>query len=1499
MQAGLREGIYPSPFLNDVDTFTLPESPDFLVTGDFNADGNQDVVAAARGGQAFYLFAGDGHGGLSGAQRISVPGSITAMTKGHFNEEGGLTTLALGIAGADGARLLVYDAAGKGVHGQADTFPLRAEANAITTANVDGDSAGDLIVGAGNQVVVIHGRNQAEPAANQNIIERFDVPCDITAVSAGDFLFDREGKTKLALLSSDGTIHFLAPGALDTRPFTRAEIQLMQKQRLAIRHGEADEASLPRLIQSMVHRSGAGDSWQEKESRSTGAIPLGANPQALLTKTADAGALLDQLLVLEPAGNKVQLVDFNSQLKPASLRQPEGTSAIDAVDVEATPIAAVTMRLSVDGRPGMVLLQSNHSDPGLLIPAANIWNVTSNADAVDDNPGNGVCHTAGNVCTLRAAMMESSYFGGSNTINLQSATYTLSLNGISGGADDEFDGLGDDQTGGDLDLVDLNSICTFLGGGNPATGCPGVTLGGTALTSVTINGNGIANTTITMGVLANLCGTTKDRLLDVNPGADPQFPTDVIISGLTMQGGNAPFWDTSNSPTCNGVNHFHEDGGAIQFDGTKSQNPLAGPTATLTLTTVKINSNTSSGQGGGVFINFGSGLIQTNSLVTLNTTTLGSGGGISYNGGNTNLSQTLTISGSTIGGVGGANNAPDTTFGNGGGLNTNGGTGITINSSAIISNNIAGNRGGGIAFSNSPVIAISSSTISNNTAKTDGGGIWCSARNAVTNAASTATLTTATVTGNTADSDNNGTGNGGGIYNLFGSLIVQTTSHIDGNAAINGGGIYSTWNSQALDASASLSVNGGTVGQTGSGNTAKNNGGGVMISPTGATTFGTYSITGTTIQANTANSDSSGGGDGGGIYIDSGSLNTLNNAIIDTNVANSGTGDGIFMNGGSITAAGTLTLSGDDSLNINAGTFTSTAGIFSLAGNFTRASGGTFTHNSGTLNFNGGAGQSINGTTATTFNNLTNSNGNGLSMTNDNTVNGVLALTSSDITVANTKTLTLASTTASTGTFDVVGSVKRNTPSPLSSAVGYTFGNPNNVITFTAAGTRPTDLTINLVKAAPSGAIGFPNAVNRTYTITPTGGVGFSATVRLHYLASELNGNTEGAGLNLWRFNGVGWAPIGQTANSTAAPNNWVEKSGVTAFSPWTFNSTLSPTASNGSLGGRITDGNGAPVAGAVINLSGAQSRKTITDANGNYQFDNIDTGGFYTVTPARANYNFNPGNRSFSQVGNQTEAAFTGIGSVDNANPLDTPEYFVRQQYVDVMGREPEEGGFNYWSDQILACGDDATCVNARRRDVAAAFFIADEFQASGSYIYDVYAGALGRRPVFSEYSVDRQQVVGGATLDAAKTVFAQNFVQRAEFMTKYQSAMTAESFVDALIQSVQASGVNLSGDRDSLIAAYNGGSGLDASRAAVVKTLADNATFKQSQYNQAFVLTEYFAYLRRDAEPDGYNFWVNVLNTGDPGNYRGMVCSFVTSAEYQNRFSSVVSHTNGECGQ
>ena len=70
-------------------------------------------------------------------------------------------------------------------------------------------------------------------------------------------------------------------------------------------------------------------------------------------------------------------------------------------------------------------------------------------------------------------------------------------------------------------------------------------------------------------------------------------------------------------------------------------------------------------------------------------------------------------------------------------------------------------------------------------------------------------------------------------------------------------------------------------------------------------------------------------------------------------------------------------------------------------------------------------------------------------------------------------------------------------------------------------------------------------------------------------------------------------------------------------------------------------------------------------------------------------------------------------------------------------------------------------------------------------------------------------------------------------------------------------------------------------------------------SQYNSAFVLMQYFGYLRRNVDPAGYAFWLDVLNNREPNNYRGMVCAFITSPEYQLRFGPTITRSNADCAE
>jgi hypothetical protein len=246
-------------------------------------------------------------------------------------------------------------------------------------------------------------------------------------------------------------------------------------------------------------------------------------------------------------------------------------------------------------------------------------------------------------------------------------------------------------------------------------------------------------------------------------------------------------------------------------------------------------------------------------------------------------------------------------------------------------------------------------------------------------------------------------------------------------------------------------------------------------------------------------------------------------------------------------------------------------------------------------------------------------------------------------------------------------------------------------------------------------------------------------------------------------------------------------------------------------------------------------------------------------------------------------------LQSIPTTNQIDTADFFVRQHYLDFLGREPDPGGLVYWSSEITQCGSDAACVRNRRIDVSAAFFIENEFQQTGSIVIRVYKASLGRNPTFSEFTADRDQLVRGQTADA----FAAEFVTRDGFKQLYPIAMTPSEFVNKLFDTAQL--FPFTTERQQQIDAMNQG----RTRAEVLRAVTELPAFKNREFNPSFVLMQYFGYLRRDPDVGGYLFWVDILNNRQPNNYRSMVCAFLTSAEYQLRFAPVVSRTDAECGQ
>ncbi|MDX6611404.1 MAG: hypothetical protein QOD75_590 [Blastocatellia bacterium] len=268
--------------------------------------------------------------------------------------------------------------------------------------------------------------------------------------------------------------------------------------------------------------------------------------------------------------------------------------------------------------------------------------------------------------------------------------------------------------------------------------------------------------------------------------------------------------------------------------------------------------------------------------------------------------------------------------------------------------------------------------------------------------------------------------------------------------------------------------------------------------------------------------------------------------------------------------------------------------------------------------------------------------------------------------------------------------------------------------------------------------------------------------------------------------------------------------------------------------------------------------------------------------------------------IGAQGSATVT-ITDDDTTNPatvqpIDDSNIFVRQHYHDMLAREGDSGGIAYWANEITQCGASATCIRLRRVGVSDAFFFEPEYQDTAAYLYRVYKVSFNTFPSYTPFMRDRSRVVGGVMIEAAKNAFNEAFVQRAAFTALFPLSMTPAQYVDALNMNTGNSLTTF--QRDTLV---NGLIANTETRGTVLRKVAENSVFIDKEYNNAFVVNLYFGYLRRDPEPGGFNFWLTQINSAplrDVARQQALVCSFITSQEYQERFSSVVTRTNAECG-
>jgi hypothetical protein len=401
------------------------------------------------------------------------------------------------------------------------------------------------------------------------------------------------------------------------------------------------------------------------------------------------------------------------------------------------------------------------------------------------------------------------------------------------------------------------------------------------------------------------------------------------------------------------------------------------------------------------------------------------------------------------------------------------------------------------------------------------------------------------------------------------------------------------------------------------------------------------------------------------------------------------------------------------------------------------------------------------------------------------------------------------------------------------------------VINGLAYGTAPG--TVNFTVAAntgPNQRTGGISIFDKTFTVTQDGAGVPTNLVQLSsptFNVGEASGSVQ---VTVQRTNSIGAATVDYRTSDTAGLNNCSLVNGVAS-------ARCDYTTSIG-----------------TVRFVAGESSKTIS-------IPIIDD----SYADGNENFTITLSNATGASLGTPIVATITiqDNEGTNGANPVDGTAFFVRQQYLDFLNREPDPTGYAAWQGVINGCAAGNTTCD--RIHVSSSFFRSPEFQDRGYFIYRFYPVSFGRKPEYVEFVPDLAKVSGflsDAELEAAKQAFIADFMSRPAFVTKF-NGLSNTQYVDTLLATAGITHIA----RDFWIAALGNGT---RTRAQVLREIAESTQVYDRYYNQAFVVMQYFGYLRRD--PDAFYLdWIAVLDA-NPSDYRGMVNGFMNSLEYRFRF-------------
>ncbi len=360
-----------APFLLpglDVSTSVTPE---FMVAGDFDGDGNADLAVAKNGDDVLYVLPGVGNGTFGEARSVAVTGTVTTVASGDVNRPDGRPELLVGVTNGRSSQILVVS----GVTVADGTVPVGIDLPGtvidIAVGDVTGMRFADIVASTTAGVVLVPGRDSSRETPRLEFELVVSRP-DVRSIALGDF----SGGLRLdvALLGDNGRIDLLVG---------------------------------PDPVEGTAKSS-------EKPANVEGFASTAAGAERIVAANVSSRTGMD-LVALDRAGNSLAVLEGGYAAKG-------GDAAQATYDVAGTPVAAIPMRLNPDAiddlvivtaesavpvvmssaklRAAFTVVNTNDSGAGSLRDAITQANMLAGADTIDFNiPGVGP-HTISTLSAL-------------------------------------------------------------------------------------------------------------------------------------------------------------------------------------------------------------------------------------------------------------------------------------------------------------------------------------------------------------------------------------------------------------------------------------------------------------------------------------------------------------------------------------------------------------------------------------------------------------------------------------------------------------------------------------------------------------------------------------------------------------------------------------------------------------------------------------------------------------------------------------------------------------------------------------------------------------------------------------------------------------------------------------------------------------------------------------------------------------------------------------------